>query len=63
MTNKDLLHSTENYTQYLVITYNGKNLKNSIYIYIYISELFCCIPENQHNTVNELHFNIFLSIK
>jgi hypothetical protein len=58
ITNKDLLHSAENYTQYLVITYNEKDLKKSVYIHIY--ELFCCTPENQHNTVNKLHFNIFL---
>ena len=35
--NKDLLYSTENYTQYLVITYNGKESEkeyiNNIYIY------------------------------
>ena len=28
MANKDLLYSTRNYTQYLVITYNGKESKN-----------------------------------
>ena len=35
--NKDLLYSTGNYTQYLVITYNGKESeKEYIYIRIYI---------------------------
>ena len=28
MNNKDLVYSTGNYTQYLVITYNGKEYKN-----------------------------------
>ena len=37
ITNKDLLY-TENYTQYFVITYKGKELEKSEkeYIYIYI---------------------------
>ena len=30
--NKDVLYSTENYTQYLVITYNGKESEKE-YIY------------------------------
>ena len=35
--NKDLLCSTMNYIQYLVITYDGKESgKEYIYIYIYI---------------------------
>ena len=35
--NKDLLYSTGNYIQYLVIMYNGKKSgKEYIYIYIYI---------------------------
>ena len=35
--NKDLLYSTGNYTQYLVITYNGKESeKECIYVYIFI---------------------------
>ena len=37
ITNKDLLYSTENYTQYFVITYMGKESEKE-YIYIYISE-------------------------
>ena len=32
--NKDLLYSTGNYIQYLVITYNGKESKKNIYIYM-----------------------------
>ena len=32
-TNKDLLYSTGSYTQYLVITYNGKDSEKE-YIYI-----------------------------
>ena len=36
ITNKDLLYNTGNYTQYLVVTYNGKESKKE-YIYIYIT--------------------------
>ena len=50
--NKDLLHSTENYIQYLIITCNGKESeKEHIYIYIYIfrytyiTESLCRTPE------------------
>ena len=55
--NKDLLYSTRNYIQYLIINYNGKNLKNYMYIYIYtyiciympayirVTESLCCTPE------------------
>ena len=32
--NKNLLYSTENYIQYLVITYNEKESENNIYIYM-----------------------------
>ena len=45
----DLLYSTGNYTQYLVIIYNGKKSEKIIYIYIYIyiciTESFCCTLE------------------
>ena len=34
--NKDLLYSTENYIQYLIITYNEKNLKKNRYTYTHI---------------------------
>ena len=53
ITNKDLLYSTGNYIQYLVITYNGRECRKRIYIFIYIyiyiyvciTESLCCIPE------------------
>ena len=32
--NKDLLYSTGDYIQYLVITYNGKDFAKEIYTYI-----------------------------
>ena len=35
ITNKDTLHSTGNYTQYFVMTYMEKNLKQSRYMYMY----------------------------
>ena len=37
----DLLYSTENYIQYLVITLMEKNLKKSTQI----TESLCCTPE------------------
>ena len=40
--NKDLLFNTGNYIQYLVITYNGKDLKKYISIYVHITESLCC---------------------
>ena len=43
-TNKDLLYSTVNYTQYFVITYMGKEPENK-WIYIYITDSLCCTPE------------------
>ena len=46
ITKKDLLYSTGNYTQYLVITYNGKESeKEFIYIYYFAVHLKltqCC---------------------
>ena len=42
--NKDLLYSTGNYIQYLVITYNGKEYEK-VYISICITESLCCTPE------------------
>ena len=33
ITNKDLLHSTGNYAQYLVVTYNGKESEKE-YVYV-----------------------------
>ena len=45
--NKDLLHSTGNYIQYLVINYNGKEPEKNIHKteYICITESLCCTPE------------------
>ena len=43
MTNKDLLYSTGNSTQYSGITYMRKEPKKE---WIYITESFCCTPEN-----------------
>ena len=44
MTNKDLLYSTENYTQYFATIYKGKEFEKvlyvCIYIYIYITVLY-----------------------
>ena len=56
---KDLLYSTENYIQYLVITYNGKESEN---IYIYITESFCCTPET--NTILQINStSVFLKMR
>ena len=39
---KDLLYSTENYTQHLVITYNGKEPeKEYMYVCVCITEPLC----------------------
>ena len=45
ISNKDLLYSTGNYIQYLVITYNGKEFEKEQITCICITESFCCIPE------------------
>ena len=42
ITNKNLLYSTGNSTQYFVITYNGKESEKE---YIYITESLCCTSE------------------
>ena len=36
--NKVILYNTENYTQYLVINHNGKDMKNNVYVYVCITE-------------------------
>ena len=50
ITNKGLLYSTGNSTQYSVMTYMGKNLKKKngyMCVYIkYITKSLCCPPEN-----------------
>ena len=57
--NKALLYSTGNYLQYLIINYNGKNLKINIYLYyIYITESLC--PTLTYNIVNQLLFVIIV---
>ena len=56
MNSKDLLYSTENYIQYLIITYNRKeSLKEYIYN-IYITESLCYTPVT-NNIVNQIYFN------
>ena len=53
------MYSTENYAQYLVMTYNGKESKKEyiyiiyvyIYIYICITDSLCCTIENYHNII------------
>ena len=50
ITNKDLLYSTGNSTQYSVMTCMGKESKKEwiyvyIYIYIYKTDSFCCTAE------------------
>ena len=52
ITNKDLLYSTGNYIQYLVITYSGRECKKRIYIFLYtcITESLCCVPETNTTT-------------
>ena len=46
---QDQLYSTGNYTQYLVITYNGKEFEIYIYtqthIFVCITESLCSLPE------------------
>ena len=44
ITNKDLLYSTGNYTQYFVITYKGKEPEKE-YTYVHISDSLCHTPE------------------
>ena len=55
--NKDLLYSTENYIQHLIITHNGKESeKNAQHTHIlYITESLCYKPDTK-NTVNILQF-------
>ena len=65
---KDLLYSTGNYAQYLVITYHRKESETEyiyvcvcvcvcvcVYIHIYVFESLCCIPET--HIVSQLYFN------
>ena len=54
-----MVYSTGNYTQYLVIIYNGRESeKEYIYIYIHIctTESLCCIP-GTNSIINQLYLN------
>ena len=49
ITNQDLVYSTGNYIQYLVITYNGKESENDyIYIHIYVNHFAVHMKLTQH---------------
>ena len=43
--NKILLYSTGSYTQYFVITSNGKEYEKEIIYNIYVAESLCCVPK------------------
>ena len=51
VTNKDLLYSTGNSTQYSVMTYVGKESKKE---WIYITDSLCCTPET--NTTLQINY-------
>ena len=55
----ELLYSTGNYSQYPVITYNGKESEKE-YIYIFIHN--CIILLYTRNTVNQLYFKKYIYI-
>ena len=46
ITNKDLMYSTENYTQYLVVIYNGKEC----FIYMYNNH-FAVLLKHSKSTI------------
>ena len=49
ITNKDLLYSTGNYTQYFAITYMGKESeKEPIYLSIYLNHFALHLKLTQH---------------
>ena len=49
ITNKDLLYSTENSTQYSVVTYMGKEcIKEWIYVYVWLSHFAVHLKLSQH---------------
>ena len=63
ITNKDLLYSTGNYIQYLVITYHGGECKKE-YVYTHTHthkyESLCCEPEiNTTLQINYISINFF----
>ena len=45
ITNKDLLYSTGNSTQYSVMAYMGKDSRKRVNICICITDSLCCTPE------------------
>ena len=47
ITNKDLLYSTGNSTQYSVMAYVGKESKKRVDIRICLTDSLCCIPETK----------------
>ena len=49
--NKDLLYSTGTILNILLMTYNGKNLKNNIYVCIYM--VFPGVSDGKESTGNE----------
>ena len=69
ITNKSLLYSVGNSTQYLTISYNGRECKQRIYIYIhkhtyihiYICVCVCMLNHfgvhQKHDIVYQLYFN------
>ena len=57
ITNKDLLYSTGNSIQYIIITYNGKDSEKE-YIRVYITESLCHVPKT--NTIEKINY---ISIK
>ena len=60
MTNKDLLYSTGNHTQYFAVTYTGKESENSD-IYIYLN--YYVKSENPSTTISPIPYPfLFLKI-
>ena len=55
--NQDLLNSIENYVQYLVITYNGKELKKGMLIHTYIYMHHFVVYMKLTQFVNQIYFN------
>ena len=47
------MYSTGNYTQYPVITYNGKESEKEYTYYIYIAESLCCTLETGTTSIKK----------
>ena len=45
MTNRNLLNSAGNFTQYSVMAYMGKESKKRVNIHLSIIDSLCCTPE------------------